>query len=76
MGQAVGVHPLVVIFAVLAGANIYGIAGMLLALPLVALVRELYAFFKPRISLEKWQEGTAMSAAEKSSIPIEDDITK
>lgn len=76
MGQAVGVHPLVVIFAVLAGANIYGISGMLLALPLVALVRELYAFFKPRISLEKWQEGTAMSAAEKSTIPVEDDITK
>lgn len=55
MGQAVGVHPLVVIFAVLAGANMFGIAGMLLALPIVALGRELFSFFKPRISLEKWQ---------------------
>jgi len=55
MGQAVGVHPLVVIFAVLAGANMFGIPGMLLALPIVALARELLSFFKPRISLEKWQ---------------------
>jgi predicted PurR-regulated permease PerM len=55
MGQAVGVHPLVVIFAVLAGAHIYGIAGMLLSLPLVALGRELITFFRPRISFEKWQ---------------------
>lgn len=60
MGQAVGVHPLVVIFAVLAGANMFGIPGMLLALPIVALVRELLSFFKPRISLEKWQPAAQM----------------
>jgi len=72
MGQAVGVHPLVVIFAVLAGANIFGIAGMLLALPMVALGRELITFFKPRISLEKWQAGTPLFPGEKSSTSVED----
>ena len=55
MGSVVGVHPLVVIFATLAGAEVMGIPGMFLALPLVALIREVVAFFKPRISLEKWQ---------------------
>ncbi|MFA6001229.1 MAG: AI-2E family transporter [Thermoleophilia bacterium] len=55
MGSVVGVHPLVVIFATLAGAEIMGIPGMFLALPLVALTREVVAFFKPRISLQKWQ---------------------
>src|SRR5665811_1360836 len=63
MGQAVGVHPLVVIFAVLAGANMFGIPGMLLALPIVALARELLSFFKPRISLEKWQPADPVQTA-------------
>ncbi|MHB0867578.1 MAG: AI-2E family transporter [Thermoleophilia bacterium] len=57
MGQVVGIHPLVVIFAVLAGAELRGIAGMLLTLPLLALGREVVMFFKPRISLEKFDSG-------------------
>ncbi|MHB1391416.1 MAG: AI-2E family transporter [Thermoleophilia bacterium] len=57
MGQVVGIHPLVVIFAVLAGAELRGIAGMLLTLPLLALGREIVIFFKPRISLEKFGSG-------------------
>ena len=56
MSSIVGVHPLVVIFAVLAGAEFRGITGMILALPLVALGRELYTFFKPRVSLESWYQ--------------------
>lgn len=55
MGSMVGVHPLVIIFAVLAGAELRGIVGMIVALPLVALGREIAAFFKPRISLEPWR---------------------
>lgn len=63
MSSIVGVHPLVVIFAVLAGAEFRGITGMILALPLVALGREIYTFFKPRISLESWyQEPTGATA--------------
>lgn len=57
MGQVLGIHPLVVIFAVLAGAELRGIAGMLLTLPLLALAREVVMFFKPRISLEKFRNG-------------------
>jgi predicted PurR-regulated permease PerM len=56
MSSVVGVHPLIVIFAVLAGAEIAGIVGMILALPLVALGREMVCFFKPRLSLEKWYQ--------------------
>jgi predicted PurR-regulated permease PerM len=52
MGQIFGIHPLIVIFAVLAGAEVYGIAGMLLTLPLLALGTEVVSFFKPRISVE------------------------
>jgi predicted PurR-regulated permease PerM len=53
MGTIMGVHPLVVIFAVLAGAQLHGVVGMILALPLVALIRALVVFFRPRLELEK-----------------------
>ncbi len=53
MGSLVGVHPLLVIFAVLAGAELYGIAGMIIALPTVALGRQLFIFFRPRVVFEK-----------------------
>ena len=72
MGQAVGVHPLVVIFAVLAGAHTFGIAGMLLALPMVALGRELYSFFKPRVSLEKWKPGSVTPPTGEQPRPEEE----
>lgn len=57
MGQVVGIHPLIVIFAVLAGAELKGIAGMLLTLPLLALAREVVVFFKTRVKFERFPGG-------------------
>jgi predicted PurR-regulated permease PerM len=57
MGGAVKVHPLVVIFALLAAAELYGLAGVFLAMPLVAIGREIAAFLLERISLEPWRGG-------------------
>ncbi len=54
MGGAVGVHPLMVIFALLAGAQLYGLAGVFVTLPLVAVGREVISFFRGRIRLESW----------------------
>ena len=56
MGGAVKVHPLVVIFALLAAGELYGLAGVLLAMPLVAIGREVAAFLLERMSLEPWRE--------------------
>ena len=56
MGGAVKVHPLVVIFALLAAGELYGLAGVLLAMPLVAIGREVAAFLLERMSLESWRE--------------------
>lgn len=44
VGGSVGLHPLVVIFSLLAGAQLFGLAGMLLAIPVVAVGRVLVAF--------------------------------
>ena len=54
MGQALGAHPLLVIFALVAGAELYGIVGALLSLPLLAMGREVAIFLHRRIQLEPW----------------------
>ena len=44
VGKSVGMHPLWVFFAVLAGGSLFGILGMLLAVPVAAAVGVLVAF--------------------------------
>ena len=45
IGDRVGLHPLVVILAVFIGADLMGIIGMLLAIPVAAIIRVVLAFF-------------------------------
>jgi predicted PurR-regulated permease PerM len=55
MGNRFRVHALVVIFAILAGGEIHGITGMLIAIPLIPLVKETIVFLRPRMELEGWR---------------------
>jgi predicted PurR-regulated permease PerM len=57
MGSALRLHPLLVIFGLLAGGEIYGLPGALVALPMLAAGRAVWAFFGERIELEPWKEG-------------------
>ncbi len=53
MGQGVEIHPLLVLFGVFAGAEIAGVAGAFLSVPILALVRILYLRVrKARLSTE------------------------
>jgi predicted PurR-regulated permease PerM len=54
MGSALRLHPLLVIFGLLAGGEVYGLAGILIALPLLAAARAIYEFFAERVHLEPW----------------------
>ena len=54
MGSALRLHPLLVIFGLLAGGEIYGLAGALLALPLLAAGRAIWEFASERFELESW----------------------
>lgn len=45
LGDNVGLHPLWVLFALLAGGSLFGIVGMLLAVPVAAIVGVLASFF-------------------------------
>lgn len=47
LGQRVGVHPLVVISALLVGGHHFGLAGLLFAVPVAGLVHALLAFAWP-----------------------------
>jgi predicted PurR-regulated permease PerM len=58
MGGALRLHPLLVIFGLLAGIEIDGIPGALVALPLLAAGRATWEFFAERLELEPWKPGT------------------
>jgi predicted PurR-regulated permease PerM len=57
MGSALRLHPLLVIFGLLAGGEIYGLPGIFVALPLLAGIRALWEFIGERVTLESWREG-------------------
>jgi predicted PurR-regulated permease PerM len=56
MGSALRLHPLLVIFGLLAGGEIYGLPGIFVALPLLAGFRALWEFFGERFALQSWEE--------------------
>src|SRR3954470_16340871 len=56
MGNALRLHPLLVIFGLAAGAELYGLPGALIALPLLAVGRAIWEFFADRITLQKWTD--------------------
>ena len=56
MASALRLHPLLVIFGLLAGGALYGIPGVLVALPTMAAGRAIWEFFGERIDLESWDD--------------------
>ena len=48
LGDKIGLHPVAVIFAVLAGGNLFGLTGVLLALPVAAVILVLLKEVKAR----------------------------
>ena len=56
-GHALRINPLLVIFALLFGGELFGILGALLALPTAAVLRETVVYLREHLVLEPW--GTA-----------------
>jgi predicted PurR-regulated permease PerM len=48
VGDKIGLHPMAVIFAIMAGGQLFGFVGMLLALPVAAVANVLLRFAKER----------------------------
>jgi predicted PurR-regulated permease PerM len=72
MGSALRLHPLLVIFGLLAGGEIYGLPGVLVALPTLAAARAIWEFFGTRIALERWESGTVPVEVELEALPGRD----
>jgi predicted PurR-regulated permease PerM len=72
MGSALRLHPLLVIFGLLAGGEIYGLPGIFVALPLLAVVRAVWEFFGDRIEFEPWEEGETVPV----DVGLEGEATK
>jgi predicted PurR-regulated permease PerM len=61
--QAVRVHPILVLLAVIAGGELAGLPGVIFAVPLLAVLRVLFDFFRARLR-------TAPLAPERSVTPV------
>ncbi len=68
MGSVLRLHPLLVIFGLLAGANVDGLIGALIALPLLAVGRATWEFFAERITFARWPDGDTVPV-EVESLP-------
>jgi predicted PurR-regulated permease PerM len=53
-GRSLRINPLLVIFALLFGGEIYGIVGALVALPIAAILRETVVYLRRHLELEPW----------------------
>jgi predicted PurR-regulated permease PerM len=76
MSSTLRLHPLLVIFGLLAGGEIYGLAGILVALPLLAAGRAVWEYFSARVELEDWTEGgvvpVEVELEKPKPLPVED----
>ncbi len=69
-GQALRVNPLLVIFALLLGGQLYGFIGAFIALPIAAILRETVVYLRRHLTFERWDlPGVRPSGAEQPSCP-------
>ena len=63
VGDRIGLHPMAVIFAVMAGGSLFGFLGMLLALPVAAVANVLLRFAHERYTGSRLYAGVRQQAA-------------
>jgi predicted PurR-regulated permease PerM len=68
-GHALRINPLLVIFALLFGGELFGILGALIALPVAAVVRETVVYLREHLVLEPWGTMNPLEVAEVKRNP-------
>ncbi len=53
-GSSTGVHPLWVLFGVLAGTALYGVVGAIFAVPIVAIIAATIRYLRTTLAFERW----------------------
>ncbi len=64
-GGSTGVHPLVVLFATLAGTALYGILGAIFAVPVVAILAATVRYLQGTLVFERWDKPPVKPADEE-----------
>ena len=64
-GGSVGIHPLWVLFATLAGTALYGIVGAIFAVPVVAIVAATLRYLRGTLIFERWGNPPLIPADEE-----------
>ena len=54
-GHTLRINPLLVIFALLLGLQLYGVVGALVALPILAVLRETFVYLSRHLTFESWE---------------------
>lgn len=73
-GHTLRINPILVIFALLLGGQLYGILGALVALPIAAIVRETVVYLRRHLVLEPWGTASPTQAlALEAPPPAEDE---
>jgi predicted PurR-regulated permease PerM len=54
-GKTLRINPLLVIFALLIGLQLYGVIGALVALPILSVLRETVMYLRRHLTFEPWQ---------------------
>ena len=67
MGEQVGLHPVWVIFALLAGGSLFGFVGVLLAVPIAAVIGVLIRFSLQRYLGSEIYRGGGPAAQDSES---------
>ena len=60
-GHTLRINPLLVIFALLFGLELYGIIGALIALPVLSVLRETVVYLSRHLTFEPWSGDTSRS---------------
>jgi len=58
-GHSLRINPLLIIFALLFGGELYGVVGAFVALPVAAILRETVVYLRRHVVLEPWSGGSA-----------------
>lgn len=64
-GGSVGIHPLWVLFATLAGTALYGIIGAIFAVPIVAIIAATIRYMRGTLIFERWGKPPVIPADEE-----------
>ena len=69
VGDKIGMHPVAVIFAILAGGQLFGFLGVLLALPSAAIIMVLLRYLHARYKSSELYVGASKSGPEPKPAP-------